>query len=149
MAPESSRIFAPGLLDGRVCVVSGAGSGLGRETALELARLGATVVGCGRRAEPLEETVAAAEPLAGAAEAVAMDIRDDEAVDALFDGVLERHGRLDVLVNNAGGQFLSPAEAISPKGFRTVIELNVRRHLADDPRRGDQGVHPAGAAARC
>ena len=125
MAPENSRIFAPGLLDGRVCVVSGAGSGLGRETALELVRLGATVVGCGRRAEPLEETVAATEALAGSAEAVAMDIRDDEAVDALFDGVLERHGRLDVLVNNAGGQFLSPAEAISPKGFRTVIELNV------------------------
>ena len=125
MAPESSRIFAPGLLDGRVCVVSGAGSGLGRETALELVRLGATVVGCGRRAEPLEQTVAATEALAGSAEAVAMDIRDDEAVAALFDGVLERHGRLDVLVNNAGGQFLSPAEAISPKGFRTVIELNV------------------------
>jgi citronellol/citronellal dehydrogenase len=125
MAPEGSRIFAPGLLEGRVCVVSGAGTGLGRETALELARLGATVVGCGRRAEPLEETVAAAEPLAGGAESVPMDIRDDEAVDSLFEGVLERHGRLDVLVNNAGGQFLSPAEAISPKGFRTVIELNV------------------------
>jgi citronellol/citronellal dehydrogenase len=54
-----------------------------------------------------------------------MDIREEEAVESLFDGVLERHGRLDVLVNNAGGQFLSPAEAISPKGFRTVIELNV------------------------
>jgi citronellol/citronellal dehydrogenase len=125
MASESSRIFAPGLLAGRVCVVSGAGSGLGRETALELARLGATVIGCGRRLEPLEETAAAAAPLAGGAEAVSMDIRDEEAIDALFDGVLERHGRLDVLINNAGGQFLSPAEAISPKGFRTVIELNV------------------------
>ena len=55
-----------------------------------------------------------------------MDIRDEEAVEALFDGVVERHGRLDVLVNNAGGQFLSPAEAITPKGFRTVIELNVQ-----------------------
>src|SRR4051812_9539194 len=55
-----------------------------------------------------------------------MDIRDAEAVDALFDGVMERHGRVDVLVNNAGGQFMSPAEAISPKGFRTVIELNVQ-----------------------
>ena len=54
---SSSRIFAPGLLEGQVCVVSGAGSGLGRATALELARLGATVVGCGRRDEPLEETV--------------------------------------------------------------------------------------------
>jgi citronellol/citronellal dehydrogenase len=125
MASEGSRIFAPGLLEGSVCLVSGAGSGLGREGALELARLGATVVGCGRRPEPLAETVAAAESLPGPVEAEAMDIRDEEAVDRLFDGVLERHGRLDVLVNNAGGQFLSPAEAISPKGFRTVIELNV------------------------
>ena len=125
MAHESSRIFAPGLLEGRICVVSGAGTGLGRQSALELIRLGATVVACGRRPEPIESMVADAEPLAGKAEAVAMDIRDDAAVEALFDGVLERHGRLDVLVNNAGGQFLSPAEAISPKGFRTVIELNV------------------------
>jgi citronellol/citronellal dehydrogenase len=125
MASPTSSIFAPGLLDGRICVVSGAGTGLGRETALELARLGATVIGCGRRAEPLESLVAAVEPLAGTAESVSMDIRDEQAVEQLFDGVIDRHGRLDVLVNNAGGQFLSPAEAISPKGFRTVIELNV------------------------
>jgi citronellol/citronellal dehydrogenase len=125
MAPEGSQIFAPGLLDGRVCVVSGAGTGLGKATALELARLGATVVGCARRPEPLATTVAEIEALGGRAEAEAMDIRSDEAVEALFDGVLERHGRLDLLVNNAGGQFLSPAEASSPKGFRTVIELNV------------------------
>jgi len=115
----------PDLLAGRVCVVSGAGSGLGRATALELARLGAIVIGCGRRQEPLAETVAEIERLGGRAEAEPMDIRDEQAVDALFDGALERHGRLDLLVNNAGGQFLSPAEAISPKGFRTVIELNV------------------------
>jgi len=120
-----SRIFRPGLLDGQVCLVSGSGSGLGRETALELARLGATVVGCGRREEPLAETAALAEALTGSFEHEAMDIRDEEAVERLFDGLLERHGRLDVLVNNAGGQFMSPAEAISPKGFRTVIELNV------------------------
>ncbi len=125
MTKASSRIFAPGLLDGQVCVVSGAGTGLGRQSALELVRLGATVIACGRRAEPIESMVAEADGLAGSAEAVAMDIRDDAAVEALFDGVLERHGQLDVLVNNAGGQFLSPAEAISPKGFRTVIELNV------------------------
>jgi citronellol/citronellal dehydrogenase len=125
MGQQSSRIFAPGLLEGRVCVVSGAGTGLGRQSALELVRLGATVIACGRRPEPIESMVAEAEPLDGSAEAVAMDIRDDAAVEALFDGILERHGRVDVLVNNAGGQFLSPAEAISPKGFRTVIELNV------------------------
>ena len=125
MAPEASRIFAPGLLEGQVCVVSGAGTGLGRATTLELVRLGAIVLGCGRRAEPLERLATDADGLAGAVETEAMDIRDEEAVEALFDGVLERHGRLDTLVNNAGGQFLSPAEAITPKGFRTVIELNV------------------------
>jgi NAD(P)-dependent dehydrogenase (short-subunit alcohol dehydrogenase family) len=121
-----SRIFRPGLLDGQVCLVSGAGSGLGRETALELARLGATVIGCGRREEPLAETAALAAGLPGAFERETMDIREEEAVERLIDGVLARHDRLDVLVNNAGGQFLSPAEAITPKGFRTVIELNVQ-----------------------
>jgi citronellol/citronellal dehydrogenase len=125
MAEPDSRIFAPGLLDGRVCVVSGAGTGLGKATALELARLGAVVIGCGRRSEPLEETAAEIASLGGRAESEPLDIRDEEAVRRLFDGVLERHGRLDVLVNIAGGQFLSPAEGISPKGFRTVIELNV------------------------
>jgi citronellol/citronellal dehydrogenase len=121
-----SEIFRPGLLEGRVCIVSGAGSGLGRATALELAGLGATVVGCGRRPEPLAETVGEIERAGGTAESEAMDIREADAVERLIDGVLERHGRLDVLVNNAGGQFMSPAEGISPKGFRTVTELNVQ-----------------------
>jgi citronellol/citronellal dehydrogenase len=126
MAESSrSRIFRDGLLEGQVCLVSGAGSGLGRETALELARLGATVIGCGRRPEPLAQTAEHAADLPGSFEHEEMDIRDEEAVERLIDGVLERHERLDVLINNAGGQFLSPAEAITPKGFRTVIELNV------------------------
>jgi citronellol/citronellal dehydrogenase len=120
-----SRIFRDGLLDGRVCLVSGSGSGLGRETALELARLGAIVVGCGRREEPLAETEALAAGMPGSFEHEAIDIRDEPAVARLIDGLIDRHGKLDVLVNNAGGQFLSPAEAISPKGFHTVIELNV------------------------
>ena len=122
----ASRIFAPGLLEGQVCVVTGAGTGLGRATVLELARLGAQVVGCGRRAEPLGETAEAAEGLAGGFEHETVDIRVAEAVDGFVDGVVERHGRIDLLVNNAGGQFMSPAEAITPKGFRTVIELNVQ-----------------------
>lgn len=126
MTARTSTIFAPGLLDGVVCLVSGAGSGIGRETALELASLGAVVIGCGRRLEPLEETVALVEEAGGRAEAVAADIRDEDAVAEMVDGVLERHGRIDVLVNNAGGQFLAPAETISAKGFRTVTELNVQ-----------------------
>jgi citronellol/citronellal dehydrogenase len=127
MAEKSqSRIFAPGLLEGKVCVVSGAGTGLGKATAFELTGLGATVIGCGRRSEPLEDMVREVSDRGGKAEFEALDIRDEEAVDGFMDGVLERHGRIDVLVNNAGGQFLSPAEAITPKGFRTVIELNVQ-----------------------
>jgi citronellol/citronellal dehydrogenase len=106
-----------------VAIVSGGGSGLGRAAALELAGLGARVVVCGRRLEPLEETAAAAE--GGRVEAHACDIREEDEVGAFVDGVLERHGRIDLLVNNAGGQFLSPAEDITPKGFRTVIRLNV------------------------
>jgi citronellol/citronellal dehydrogenase len=116
-------IFSEGLLDGQVAIVSGGGSGIGRATALELAGIGATVVVCGRRLEPLQETVELAP--AGRVEAVQCDIREDEQVDALIGGALERHGRIDVLVNNAGGQFLCPAEDITPKGFRTVVRLNL------------------------
>jgi citronellol/citronellal dehydrogenase len=144
---ESSRsqVFRDGLLDGRVVVVSGAGSGLGRETALELLRLGATVVGCGRRVEPLAETAALAAGLPGAFGHEVLDIREEESVDAFFDALLERHGRLDVLINNAGGQFLSPAEAISPKGFRTVVELNVTGTWLMSHAAATKAFIPAGA----
>ena len=118
-----SRIFAPDLLDGQVVLLSGGGTGLGRATAIELTALGATVVVCGRRQEPLDETVALCE--GGRAEALTCDIREEDQVDALVDTVLERHGRLDTLVNNAGGQYMTPAESITPKGFRTVVRLNL------------------------
>jgi NAD(P)-dependent dehydrogenase (short-subunit alcohol dehydrogenase family) len=118
-----SKIFQAGLLDRQVALVTGGGSGLGRAAALELASLGAQVVVCGRRLEPLEETAASAED--GRVEARTCDIREEDQVEAFVDGVVERHGRIDLLVNNAGGQFLTPAEDITPKGFRTVIRLNV------------------------
>jgi citronellol/citronellal dehydrogenase len=118
-----SKLFQPGLLDGQVAVVSGGGSGLGRASALELAALGARVVVCGRRPEPLEQTAEQAE--GGLVEAHACDIREEAEVEALVDAVLERHGQIDLLVNNAGGQYMTPAEDITPKGFRTVMRLNV------------------------
>lgn len=120
---EQSRLFSSSLLAGQVALVTGAGSGLGRETALELARCGARVAICGRREEPLSETCAL-DPH-GRIEPHVCDIREEDQVDAMVDSVLERHGRIDLLVNNAGGQFLAPAESITPKGFRTVIRLNV------------------------
>jgi citronellol/citronellal dehydrogenase len=116
-----SQLFRDGLLKDQVAIVSGAGSGIGRATALELASMGATVVACGRREEPLRETAALAERI----DAQICDVREEDQVDALVDGTLERHGRIDLLVNNAGGQYLMPAEKITPKGFRTVIRLNV------------------------
>jgi citronellol/citronellal dehydrogenase len=118
-----SRLFSPSLLDGQVAIVTGGGTGLGRETALELSRCGARFVICGRREEPLLETVAS-DPR-GSIEARVCDIREEDQVDAMVDEILARHGQIDLLVNNAGGQFLAPAESITPKGFRTVIRLNV------------------------
>jgi citronellol/citronellal dehydrogenase len=123
VAPSASTVFAPGLLAGQVALVTGGGSGLGRATALELVRCGAEVVVCGRRIGPLEETASLCEE--GRCTARACDIREERGVDELVDGVLERHDRIDLLVNNAGGQYLAPAESITPKGFRTVVRLNI------------------------
>jgi citronellol/citronellal dehydrogenase len=94
---------------------------LGRASALELAACGAKVVVCGRRLEPLEETAR----MAPGIDAVQCDIREEDEVDRLVEEALERHARIDLLLNNAGGQYMVPAEDITPKGFRTVMRLNV------------------------
>ena len=119
----SSRIFAEDLLEGQVVLVTGGGSGLGRATAVELAACGADVVVAGRTRESLEETARLCE--GGRCQATVCDIREEDQVGALVEGVLERHGRIDTLVNNAGGQFMSPAEDIAAKGFRSVVRLNL------------------------
>ncbi len=118
-----SRIFAPGLLEGQVVIVTGGGSGLGRATAIELTACGAHVVVAGRRLEPLEETASLCED--GRCEPVVCDIREEEQVATLVQGALDRHGRIDTLVNNAGGQYMTPAEDITSKGFDTVVRLNL------------------------
>ena len=120
--PARSEIFAPGLLDGQVALVTGGGTGLGRAAAVELVACGARVVLAGRRAEVLE---AAAASIGPAATTVAGDIRDDADAARIVATALERHGRLDLLVNNAGGQYFVPAEAIAARGWQAVFRLNV------------------------
>jgi NAD(P)-dependent dehydrogenase (short-subunit alcohol dehydrogenase family) len=107
---------------GKVALVTGGGTGIGRATALELARTGAKVAICGRRPEPLEAVQA---ELGDDCLAVPTDVREPEEVASLVDQTLQRFGRIDVLVNNAGGQFLAPAEEISLKGWRAVHRLAV------------------------
>src|SRR4051794_34953445 len=119
-----SRIFVTDLLAGQVVLVTGGGSGLGRATAVELAACGAQVVVAGRRREPLDETAALCE--GGRCDAIVCDIREEDQVDAMVGEVLDRHGRIDTLVNNAGGQYMTPAEDISVKGWDTVVRLNLR-----------------------
>ena len=114
--------LAPDANAGKVALVTGGGTGIGRATAFELARTGAKVVVCGRRREPLEAVQA---ELGEDCLAVPTDVREPEQVAALVDRALERFGRIDVLVNNAGGQFLAPAEEISLKGWRAVHRLAV------------------------
>jgi len=107
---------------GKVALVTGGGTGIGRAVTRELARTGAQVVICGRRDEPL---AAVQQELGDACLAVQTDVREPEQVERLVDQALERFGRVDVLVNNAGGQFLAPAEEISLKGWRAVHRLAV------------------------
>src|SRR3954468_13231997 len=120
--PPASEIFSPDALAGRVAIVTGGGTNLGRAAAVELAACGAEVVIAGRRAEVLDE---AATLIGERCSTVAADIREPDHAAAIVDAALERHGRLDLLVNNAGGQYFVPAEAISAKGWRAVHRLNV------------------------
>jgi citronellol/citronellal dehydrogenase len=117
---SASEIFAPGMLEGRVVLVTGGGTGLGRAAAAELRSCGAEVVISGRRRDVLDATAAEI-----GAHAVAGDVRESIDAERMVRFALERCGRLDVLVNNAGGQYFVPAESIEPKGWRAVTRLNI------------------------
>jgi citronellol/citronellal dehydrogenase len=119
-----SSVLAPGCLAGRTALVTGGGTGIGRATAHELVRLGARVAICGRREEKLAATVGSAPP-GESILAVPCDVRETAQVDALLDAVLAEFGSIDLLVNNAGGQFVAAAENISYNGFRAVTRLNL------------------------
>jgi citronellol/citronellal dehydrogenase len=155
-----SEIFAPGVLSGQVALVTGGGTGLGKATALELARCGSTVVVAGRRAEVLAGAAAeigavigagadrtdgaAAAGNAGRADWIAGDVRERGDAERLIATVLERYGRLDLLVNNAGGQYFTPAEGIAAKGWQAVWRLNVDGMLNMAEAAFERALGPAG-----
>jgi NAD(P)-dependent dehydrogenase (short-subunit alcohol dehydrogenase family) len=119
-------VYRPDLLKGKSWLVSGGGSGIGKAIAFLAARLGAEVTICGRTEEKLEATRAAIEAATGRNVAVrAMSIREPEEVETLLDEIFERHGRIDMLINNAGGQFPQDAIDFSRKGWLAVIDLNL------------------------
>ena len=121
--PLGAAALPPGSFADRVVAVTGGGTGLGKAIALEFARLGAAVAIVSRGADHRAAGVAAVEALGALALDVACDIRDPAAVAAAFERIEEELGPLDVLVNNAAGNFPVPAEDLSPNGWRAVTAI--------------------------
>jgi citronellol/citronellal dehydrogenase len=125
MSAFFQSVFRDGLFAGQAGLVTGAGSGIGRCTAHELAALGARVALVGRKVEKLEAVAREITDAGGSAHFYTADIREEEQVREMVRTVLGDFGRLDFLVNNAGGQFMAPLEAISAKGWDTVVRTNL------------------------
>ncbi|MBK7583124.1 MAG: SDR family oxidoreductase [Myxococcales bacterium] len=118
-------IFAPGLFAGQVAIVTGGGTGIGLEVALELAHLGAKVAIGSRKQENVDAGLLALRAEGAEAVGFVLDVRESESTEAFVAKVLEAFGQVDVLVNNAGGQFPCPAQNLSARGFEAVIRNNL------------------------
>jgi NAD(P)-dependent dehydrogenase (short-subunit alcohol dehydrogenase family) len=121
-----SRIFKDDALAGKVAIVTGGGTGIGAATARELGSMGATIVIASRKMEVIARAAAGlSKQLGRTVHGLPCDVRDRQAVTTLVQRVLADLGRIDILVNNGGGQFFSPAEAISDKGWDAVVATNL------------------------
>lgn len=125
MEGEIGSRFAPSLMLGQVALVTGSGSGMGRATALEMAFCGAKLALFARREAPLQQTAEMIRSQGGEALVITGDIRDEGSVAAAMRRIKENYGQLDVLVNNAGGQYVAAARDITNKGFEAVIRNNL------------------------
>ncbi len=120
-----NTIFKDGIFEGKVALVTGGGTGIGLRIARELGQLGATVVIASRTKEKLEAGLKILKEDGSIAELVECNIRDEESVKACVSEVVKNHGKIDILINNGGGQFPSPAEFINRKGWHAVVETNL------------------------
>ncbi|KAG0003357.1 hypothetical protein BGZ80_001294 [Entomortierella chlamydospora] len=118
-------IFKKDLFKGEVILVTGGGTGIGRCIAHELASLGATVVIAARKMDPLKAVQEEIKNLGGICDTMQINIRDAAMATKLIQDIVKKHGKLSCLVNNAGGQFMSPASMLSANGFATVVDLNL------------------------
>ncbi len=119
------NIFRKGLFDGQVAIITGGGSGIGLSTAIALGELGAAVAICGRKKEKLEAAEQKLKALGIEVFADACDIREVEQIAAFADNVKAKLGTASVLVNNAGGQFPTTAETVTPRGWEAVVRNNL------------------------
>ena len=121
----TSALFRAGCFEGQVALVTGGGTGIGLATARELASLGCKIAIASRSKDKVEAGAATLRGDGADVLAETVDIREPSQIGALVDAVLTRFGRLDVLVNNAGGQFPSPAEQMAQKGWDAVVRNNL------------------------
>ncbi|PKO28737.1 MAG: 2,4-dienoyl-CoA reductase [Betaproteobacteria bacterium HGW-Betaproteobacteria-5] len=125
MTERYCSIFRPGLFAGKVAIITGGGSGIGRCAAHELSSLGARIALLGRKQDKLDKVKAEIEALGGEVDTFAGDIRNEEGVKETIAAVLRRFGRIDHLVNNAGGQYRAALEDITLNGWDAVIRSNL------------------------
>jgi 2,4-dienoyl-CoA reductase [(3E)-enoyl-CoA-producing], peroxisomal len=120
-----SSVFRPDALAGRVALVTGGGTGIGLGIATALAAAGAEVAIASRKPEHLEPAAAALRSSGARVSAVEVNVREPESVAKMMDQVFREHGRLDILINNAAGNFYAPSATLSPNGWRAVMETDL------------------------